>query len=110
MPAQKISLGHHSCTGGKADWFGRSLVNAAEGEATAVDTVKEGKPVLVVDAEPELEAICGCGNPRAPRAAKVAPASRRFSLLAAMASSWAQRRPGTDGRAWRMLDFISCRS
>ena len=46
-PAQKISLGHHACLGGRGTCEGSAEFRGADGLATAVETVMEGTPVLM---------------------------------------------------------------
>ncbi len=48
-PAQKISLGHHACLGGKTTWEGRAEDSGALGLATAVETVTDGAVALLTE-------------------------------------------------------------
>lgn len=48
-PAQKISLGHHACLGGKGTWEGRAEESGALGLATAVETVTDGAVALLTE-------------------------------------------------------------
>ena len=57
-PAQKISLGHHACLGGRGTCDGSVAERAAVGLGMDVEIVTEGTPVLTA-AESELEAAWG---------------------------------------------------